>query len=47
MPGATVWQSRFHERIIRDEQSLHRIREYIHNNPMQWHLDRLNPVKRP
>jgi putative transposase len=42
-PGNTIWQSRYHERMIRTESSLNRIRAYIRNNPMQWHLDRLNP----
>jgi REP element-mobilizing transposase RayT len=30
------WQSRFYEHIIRDENSLNNIREYIINNPMKW-----------
>lgn len=42
-PAQPLWQTRFHERVIRNEQSLIRIREYIRNNPMQWHLDRFNP----
>ena len=37
------WQTRFHDHIIRDEESLHRIRQYIINNPAQWELDRNNP----
>jgi putative transposase len=36
------WQSRFHDHIIRDETALHRIRQYIANNPMKWHEDRHN-----
>jgi len=28
-----VWQPRFHDRIIRDENELNRIREYIMKNP--------------
>lgn len=46
-PGQPVWQSRYHERIIRTETSLHRIRAYIRNNPMQWYLDKHNPLRRP
>jgi REP element-mobilizing transposase RayT len=42
-PRRPVWQSRYHERVIRTEQSLRRIRAYIRNNPMQWHLDKQNP----
>ena len=33
----------YHEHIIREEAELDRIREYICNNPMQWHLDGENP----
>jgi REP element-mobilizing transposase RayT len=43
-PGIPVWQRNYYEHIIRDEESLKRIREYIANNPMQWALDRENPV---
>ncbi|MDF9392115.1 MULTISPECIES: transposase [Methylococcus] len=39
-----VWQRNYYEHIIRDEVSLHRIREYIANNPQQWALDRENPA---
>ncbi|MBN2015787.1 transposase [Candidatus Dojkabacteria bacterium] len=37
-----VWQSRFHDRIIRDEDELDRIREYIENNSLNWDEDRNN-----
>ena len=33
------WQRGFYEHIIRDENGLNRIREYIINNPIQWKLD--------
>ncbi|MBN2367040.1 MAG: transposase [Calditrichaeota bacterium] len=32
-PGISVWQSRFHDHIIRDRNELTRIRQYIINNP--------------
>ena len=38
-----LWQRNYWEHIVRNEQELHRIREYIHLNPLQWGLDRLNP----
>ncbi|MBC7232147.1 MAG: hypothetical protein H5T68_02740 [Chloroflexi bacterium] len=38
-----LWQRNYYEHIVRDESSLHRIREYIVNNPLQWALDRENP----
>lgn len=34
-----AWQSRFHEHIIRNEESFHRISEYIRNNPAKWQTD--------
>ncbi|WPP48358.1 transposase [Catalinimonas niigatensis] len=37
------WQSRFHDHIIRDDQSLEKIRRYIQHNPLQWKEDRFNP----
>lgn len=43
-PGASVWQRNYYEHVIREGESLHRIREYIANNPTQWELDRENPV---
>jgi len=42
-PGAPVWQRNYYEHIIRSEDSLVRIREYIAENPLRWHLDRENP----
>lgn len=35
-----AWQSRFHDRIIRNENELNRIRKYITDNPTRWELDR-------
>jgi hypothetical protein len=32
--GLPVWQSRFHDRIIRDQEELHNVREYIWANSM-------------
>jgi len=37
-----AWQSRFHDRIIRNENELNRIRKYIRENPAKWHRDRNN-----
>jgi len=42
--GMTVWQRNYYEHIIRDETSMHRIREYIIDNPSQWEFDRENPI---
>jgi REP element-mobilizing transposase RayT len=42
-PGLPVWQRNYFEHIIRNEDGLNLIREYIFNNPLRWHLDRENP----
>jgi REP element-mobilizing transposase RayT len=38
-----LWQRSFYEHVIRDDESLRRIREYIATNPLRWDLDRENP----
>lgn len=35
-----AWQSRYYDRIIRDETELYFVRQYIQNNPLNWDLDR-------
>ncbi|MDP2884361.1 MAG: hypothetical protein Q8P51_04990, partial [Ignavibacteria bacterium] len=45
--GDFAWQGRFHDHIIRNEEELHRIREYIRNNPLDWALDNENPENDP
>ena len=42
-PNNKIWQRNYYEHVIRSEASLHRIREYILNNPQTWELDRENP----
>ena len=37
--GKNVWQSRFYDHIIRNDESLQRIRNYIVNNTKSWHDD--------
>ena len=41
--GRSLWQRNYYEHIVRNENELARIREYIANNPAQWALDRENP----
>ncbi len=41
--GKPFWQSRFYDHIVRDENDLIRIREYIVHNPIKWDADRNNP----
>jgi putative transposase len=40
----SLWQRSYFDHVIRDENSLHDIREYIYNNPLKWTLDREHPV---
>ena len=37
------WQRNYYEHIIRNENELNKIQEYIINNPLQWGLDENNP----
>ena len=41
--GAPIWQRNYHEHILRSDESLNRIRQYILDNPAQWATDRENP----
>lgn len=36
------WQSKFHDRIIRNDEELHRIQRYIIQNPLNWKDDENN-----
>ena len=38
--GSAIWQRSYYDHIIRNEEDLTRIREYIINNPIKWELDR-------
>ncbi len=35
-----AWQSRFYDNIIRNNDALNRIQDYIHNNPNNWNEDK-------
>ena len=39
-----LWQRSFYDHVIRNDESLNRIREYIKYNPQRWDVDRENPV---
>ncbi len=43
-PGAPFWQRNYYERVIRDENELGHIRQYIENNPLNWDSDADNPA---
>jgi putative transposase len=38
-----IWQARFYDRIVRNDDELDRMRTYIRNNPAQWETDKNNP----
>ncbi|MGB7290881.1 MAG: transposase [Thermodesulfobacteriota bacterium] len=37
------WQRNYYEHSTRDEDDLNKIRQYIQNNPLEWHSDVENP----
>jgi len=39
-----LWQRNYYEHVIRDEETLNRIRQYILDNPARWKYDRENPA---
>ena len=52
-PYLDVWQRNYYDHIIRDENSLRRIRKYIRDNPKKWVMDgethlpgEINEIKR-
>jgi putative transposase len=38
------WQRNYYERIVRNEDEMHRIRQYIRDNPEKWADDKNNPA---
>ncbi|MFZ0134346.1 MAG: transposase, partial [Desulfobacterales bacterium] len=42
-PGTKLWQRNYYEHIIRNDDELNRIREYIVGNPARWESDTENP----
>ena len=40
-----IWQPNYHDRVVRDEAELNRIREYIAQNPVTWQHDSDNPQR--
>ena len=45
--GKAIWQSRYYEHIIRNEQDLLETVTYIQNNPKAWDKDELNKPDMP
>ena len=44
-PGR-LWQRNYYERVIRSEDELSAVRQYIRENPMKWEMDAENPANR-
>jgi REP element-mobilizing transposase RayT len=44
--GISVWQRNYYDHVIRRDESLAKIREYIETNPLRWALDQENPLNR-
>jgi REP element-mobilizing transposase RayT len=42
-PGR-LWQRNYYERIIRNDDELGRIRQYVTGNPARWAMDRYHPA---
>jgi len=40
-----IWQPRFHDHIIRNNQELNTIRQYILNNPTNWEHEKNSPAE--
>ncbi len=40
-----AWQPRFYDHLIRNNESLMKIRYYICGNPEKWLINQLNPEK--
>lgn len=38
-----LWQRDYYDHILRDEEDLNRIRDYIRSNPANWNEDKENP----
>jgi putative transposase len=45
-PGAPVWQSRYYDRILRNEREWRACQRYVEQNPARWYRDRNHPARR-
>ncbi len=39
--GENIWQGRYYDHVIRNQEDYNEIWEYIENNPKKWALDHL------
>ena len=47
MSAGPLWQRNYYEHIVRNDEDLYNIRQYIADNPAKWQEDTLNPLRRP
>ena len=45
--GLPMWQRNHYEHIVRSDEDLYRLREYILENPARWSEDEENPSRTP
>ena len=45
--GVSVWQRNYYDHIIRNENELKNIWNYIDTNPLRWQDDQLHPAALP
>lgn len=43
-PDCPVWQRNYYEYVIRSEEELNSIMQYLVENPLKWELDEENPA---
>jgi putative transposase len=43
-PGLPLWQRNYYEHIIRNEEDLNHVRQYVVDNPARWEHDEENPA---
>jgi REP element-mobilizing transposase RayT len=43
--GVPLWQRNYYEHVVRDEQDLERIRQYVADNPARWGEDGYHPSR--
>ncbi|MBI4201451.1 MAG: transposase [Chloroflexi bacterium] len=46
-PGTPVWQRNYYEQVVRTDDELNNIRQYIVDNPRKWQEDENNPANLP
>jgi putative transposase len=45
--ASPVWQRNYYERVVRNDDELRQLSEYILNNPLSWDTDEENPHPHP